>query len=131
MLRRVFHSTQMPPVGFNRGHYSNPEVDRLIDLAGAATTEAERKKYYSEVQKIVAEDAPYISLWNRTNVAVAQPTLTGLHLNAVGRFRSAERRHENPRFVTTKSRDPSTHVVRRPGPAERLRPREADPAPSA
>ena len=31
MLRRVFHSKQMPPVGFNRGFYSNPEVDRLID----------------------------------------------------------------------------------------------------
>jgi peptide/nickel transport system substrate-binding protein len=86
ILRRVFYSTQTPPAGFNRGHYSNPEVDRLLDLAGAATSEAERKKYYGEVQKIVAEDAPYISIWNRTNVAVAQPTLTGLHLNAVGDF---------------------------------------------
>ena len=86
ILRRVFYSTQTPPAGFNRGHYSNAEVDRLLDLAGAATTEAERKKYYGEVQKIVAEDAPYISIWNRTNVAVAQPTLTGLHLNAVGDF---------------------------------------------
>jgi peptide/nickel transport system substrate-binding protein len=88
ILRRVFHSTQTPPAGFNRGHYSNPEVDRLLDLAGAATTEAERKRYYGEVQKIVADDAPYISIWNRTNVAVAQPTLTGLHLNAVGDFES-------------------------------------------
>ena len=86
ILRRVFHSTQTPPAGFNRGHYSNPEVDRLLDLAGTATTESERKKYYGEVQKIVADDAPYISIWNRTNVAVAQPTLTGLHLNAVGDF---------------------------------------------
>ena len=88
ILRRVFYSTQTPPAGFNRGHYSNPEVDRLLDLAGAATSEAERKKYYGEVQKIVAEDAPYISIWNRTNVAVAQPTLTGLHLNTVGNFES-------------------------------------------
>ena len=86
ILRRVFHSTQTPPAGFNRGHYSNPEVDRLLDLAGTATTESERKKYYGDVQKIVADDAPYISIWNRTNVAVAQPTLTGLHLNAVGDF---------------------------------------------
>jgi peptide/nickel transport system substrate-binding protein len=88
ILRRVFHSTQTPPDGFNRGHYSNPDVDRLFDLAGAATSEAERKKYYGQAQKIVAEDAPYISIWNRTNVAVAQPTLTGLHLNAVGNFES-------------------------------------------
>ena len=88
ILRRVFHSTQTPPAGFNRGHYSNPEVDRLLDLAGGATSEAERKKYYGDAQKIIAEDAPYISIWNRTNVAVAQPTLTGLHLNAVGNFES-------------------------------------------
>src|SRR6266850_2549890 len=86
ILRRVFYSTQTPPAGFNRGHYNNPEVDRLLDLAGAATSEAERKKYYGEVQKIVAEDAPYISLWNRTNVAVSRRTLTGLHLNAVSNF---------------------------------------------
>ena len=88
ILRRVFHSAQVPPVGFNRGHYSNPEVDRLLDLASAATTEAERKQYYGEAQKIIAEDAPYISIWNRTNVAVAQPTITGLHLDAVSNFES-------------------------------------------
>jgi peptide/nickel transport system substrate-binding protein len=88
ILRRVFHSTQTPPAGFNRGHYGNPDVDRLLDLAGTATSEAERKKFYGEAQKIIAEDAPYISIWNRTNVAVAQPTLTGLHLNAVGNFES-------------------------------------------
>ena len=89
ILRRVFYSTQTPANGgFNRGYYSNPEVDRLLDLASAATVESDRKKYYGEVQKIVAEDAPYISLWNRTNVAVAQPSLHGLHLNAVGDFES-------------------------------------------
>jgi len=88
ILRRVFYSTQTPPAGFNRGYYNNPEVDRLLDLAGAATTESDRKTYYGEVQKIVADDAPYISLWNRTNVAIAEPTLSGLHLNAVGDFES-------------------------------------------
>ena len=31
ILRRVFHSQQVPPAGFNRGHFSDPEVDRLID----------------------------------------------------------------------------------------------------
>ena len=88
ILRRVFHSAQVPPVGFNRGHYSNPEVDRLLDRASAATTEAERKQYYGEAQKIIAEDAPYISIWNRTNVPVAQPAITGLHLDAVSNFES-------------------------------------------
>ena len=43
MLRRVFHSKQMPPNGFNRGYYENPEVDRLIDAAMAATTDEDRR----------------------------------------------------------------------------------------
>jgi peptide/nickel transport system substrate-binding protein len=88
ILRRVFHSTQTPPAGFNRGHYSNLEVDRLLDLASAASTEAERKQFYGAAQKIIADDAPYISLWNRTNVAVARSVLNGLHLNAVSNFES-------------------------------------------
>ena len=43
MLRRAFHSAQIPPVGFNRGHYKNPEVDELITQASAALDEAERR----------------------------------------------------------------------------------------
>ena len=88
ILRRVFHSSQVPPAGFNRGHYSNPEVDRLIDLASMSLTEADRKRYYGEAQKIVADDAPYIPIWNRTNVIVSQPSLDGLHINPVGDFNS-------------------------------------------
>ena len=38
MLRRVFHSRQTPPAGLNRVHYSNPEVDRLIEAAASAVT---------------------------------------------------------------------------------------------
>jgi peptide/nickel transport system substrate-binding protein len=86
MLRRLYHSDQVPPVGFNRIHYSNPEVDRLIDLAGSAATDDERRRYYSEVQKIVAADAPYISLWYKTNIAVMRPTVSGVRLSAQGDF---------------------------------------------
>jgi peptide/nickel transport system substrate-binding protein len=81
ILRRVFHSQQVPPAGFNRGRYRNAKVDRLLDLATASVDEAERKKYYGEAQKIVAEDAPYIPIWNRTNAVVTQRDLIGLRLN--------------------------------------------------
>jgi len=88
ILRRLFHSKEVPPAGFNRGHYNNPEVDRLIDRATRAIDDADRKKYYSEVQKVIAEDAPYISLWYRTNVTVAQSTLAGLHLGPTSDFQA-------------------------------------------
>ncbi len=86
ILRRVFHSEQVPPAGFNRGHYRNADVDRLIDLASEAATETSRKAYYGEAQRLIAEDLPYVSLWNRTNVVVAQPGVTGLRVNAIGNF---------------------------------------------
>jgi peptide/nickel transport system substrate-binding protein len=86
MLRRLYHSQQVPPVGFNRIYYSNPDVDRLIDLAGTAATDEERLKYYSAVQKAVAEDAPYISLWYKTNVAVARSNIDGVRLSPQASF---------------------------------------------
>ena len=88
ILRRVFHSDQTPPLGFNRGYYRNPDVDRLIDLATQSEDETARAGYYRDAQKLVAEDAPYIPIWNRTNVIVAQRSLNGLHLNAIGDFQA-------------------------------------------
>jgi peptide/nickel transport system substrate-binding protein len=88
MLRRVYHSEQVPPVGFNRTYYKNPAVDRLIDLATRATTDEDRREYYSAAQKVIAEDAPYISLWYKTNVAVTRPNVTGMRLSAQADFMS-------------------------------------------
>jgi peptide/nickel transport system substrate-binding protein len=86
MLRRVFHSEQMPPTGFNRGHYTNPDVDRLIDRATVATDDETRREAYGAAQRLIAEDAPYISLWYKTNVAVGQPSLRGVHLSPSSDF---------------------------------------------
>ena len=83
ILRRVFHSTQIPPSGFNRAYYSNPEVDRLIDLATTSLDEAERKRSYIAAARLIAEDAPMISLWVRANVAVAQSDLEGIALTPI------------------------------------------------
>lgn len=86
MLRRVFHSSQVPPAGFNRGYYSNPDVDRLIEAATASLSETERAALYADAQALIARDAPYISLWYKTNIAVAQPHLTGLRLSPIAEF---------------------------------------------
>ena len=86
ILRRVFHSGQVPPAGFNRGYYSNPEVDRLLESAARAADEATRRRLYGEVQKTIAEEAPYISLWYKTNVAVARRTLAGIQIPPIADF---------------------------------------------
>lgn len=86
MLRRVFHSQQMPPNGFNRGYYANPEVDRLIDAAMVAESEDERRALYGEAQRVIAEDAPYISLWYKTNIAVSGTQIEGVTLTPSAEF---------------------------------------------
>jgi peptide/nickel transport system substrate-binding protein len=102
ILRRVFHSAQVPPAGFNRGYYSNPEVDRLLDLATQALQEPERKRYYSAAQKIIAGDAPYIPIWNRTNVVIAQPTLAGLEVGPTGDYQGLHKVRRIPTTVATR-----------------------------
>lgn len=86
ILRRVFHSQQVPPAGFNRGRFSDPEVDRLIDEASKATDYETRRRLYGKVQQLIAEAAPYVSLWHRTNFALAQPAVEGIRLSPQGDF---------------------------------------------
>jgi peptide/nickel transport system substrate-binding protein len=86
ILRRVFHSGMTPPSGFNRGYYNNPEIDRLIERATVSTDLEQRRRLFANVQKILAKDVPYISLWNKTNYSVAQRTLTGITLRPAADF---------------------------------------------
>jgi peptide/nickel transport system substrate-binding protein len=86
ILRRVFHSEQVPPTGFNRGRYSNARVDRLLDEAAVERDELVRRRLFSEVQRIVAEEVPYVSLWHKTNFAIAQQSVSGVRLNPMADF---------------------------------------------
>jgi peptide/nickel transport system substrate-binding protein len=86
ILRRVFHSTQVPPNGLNRAFYANPDVDRLIDEATASLDDATRLRLYRRVQALVAGDLPIISLWTKVNVAVSQPNLRGITLSPIADF---------------------------------------------
>jgi peptide/nickel transport system substrate-binding protein len=86
ILRRVFHSAQAPPVGFNRGRYANPDLDALLDQATGSEDPARRLDLYARVQRLVADDVPYISLWYKTNVAVAQRGLSGVRLTPIADY---------------------------------------------
>jgi peptide/nickel transport system substrate-binding protein len=78
ILRRVFHSNQIPPAGYNRGTFIDPRVDRLLDEATTSTDNGRRRLLYHQAQRLIAEQAPYISLWCKTNVVVAQRDLSDI-----------------------------------------------------
>jgi peptide/nickel transport system substrate-binding protein len=86
IFNRIFHSKMTPPNGANRGFFSNPEVDRLIEEARAAGGTDERKQAYAEIQRIAARELPYISLWHIDNVCVFNRRISGLKLYPAGDY---------------------------------------------
>ncbi len=86
ILRTRFHSALVPPAGLNRGQYSNPEVDRLLEAGLHSPDPQERYPLYAEAQRIIAEELPYISLWYKKNNAVLRSGLTGFTLSPTGDF---------------------------------------------
>ena len=82
----VFSSKRFPPDGANRGHYRNPRVDELTDKIRVEMDRDERKSLCSDVQKILAEDLPYLPLWFTDVVSVHRRELGELQLSPTGDY---------------------------------------------
>jgi peptide/nickel transport system substrate-binding protein len=82
----AFDSAKFPPNGANRSFYSNPRVDALIDQARRSIEPSVRKPLYAEVQRILAEDVPYINLWYFDNVMVHTRRVHNLKMNSAGNY---------------------------------------------
>jgi len=82
----AFHSRNFPPAGRNRGFYSNPQLDALIDQARRETDQNVRKRLYAQVQKILAREVPSINLWYYDNVLVHTRRVRNVTLNPSGNY---------------------------------------------
>jgi peptide/nickel transport system substrate-binding protein len=80
----VFHSSNIPPKGANRGRYRRQQVDRLLEEGRRTLDMEKRKDIYSAAQKFIALDLPYISLWHHNNVAAMKKNLKGFVLYPAG-----------------------------------------------
>ena len=78
ILNLVFHSSMTPPNGSNRGFYSNPEVDRLIEFGRRESDQGKRKEAFRAIQDIVARDLPYVSMWYNDVVCVYNRRISGV-----------------------------------------------------
>jgi peptide/nickel transport system substrate-binding protein len=86
IFRYTYGSSAFPPKGANRGRYSNPRVDSLLQQAAAETDQTKRRTEYIEVQKILAEDLPGIPLWYPNNEVVHSRRIHGVHPQGSGTF---------------------------------------------
>ncbi len=94
----AFDTAKFPPNGANRGYYSNPRLDALIDKARREIDPQVRKPLYAEVQQILANDVPSINLWYLDNVLVHTRRVKNLTLNPAGNYdflRTAELASQN------------------------------------
>jgi peptide/nickel transport system substrate-binding protein len=87
----AFSTARFSPKGANRGHYSNPRLDALLDDAAASSDTGKRRIDYVEAQQILAHDLPAINLWYRDTVVVHSRRLTNVAPNASGSFAFLEK----------------------------------------
>ncbi len=84
----LFHSQSVPPNGSNRVRYQNERIDQLLIQGRTLLQLDQRKAVYREIQEILANELPYISLWHLQNVAIMKKEVTGYTLYANGDFYS-------------------------------------------
>ncbi len=77
VARSFISSTIGRPFG-NPSGYSNPRVDELFQKGENATDKEERGKYYKELQAILADDLPLLTLREYVITDAAQKTLQGV-----------------------------------------------------
>lgn len=87
----LFHSKSIPDEkgntnGANRGRYRNSEVDWLLEKGREEMDPAKRRIIYSRIQKIIADDLPYISLWHEDNIAIINSKYTNYKISPTASF---------------------------------------------
>lgn len=99
----AFHSSNIPTpdrlsAGANRSAYVNEELDVLLDQGMIEADRNKRREIYVEVQKVLARDLPYVSLWHEHNIAVLSKGTTGYWTTPNARFEALKvtKREERP-----------------------------------
>jgi oligopeptide transport system substrate-binding protein len=81
VLSPLLHSTSST----NRTFYRNPLVDQLLEQARKAFDEAERIPLYREMERLVMDDAPWITQHHLVLNYLYQPYVQGVEFNLLGR----------------------------------------------
>lgn len=82
ILDSVFHSRTMG--SYNWAHYSNPDLDALLTAGLATADDTERARIYSEVQRLIAEEALVLPLYANVSIFGYQSNIQGFRFSAYG-----------------------------------------------
>ncbi|WMM25953.1 glutathione ABC transporter substrate-binding protein [Tissierella sp. MB52-C2] len=82
-LYALYHSSQHGDAG-NRFFYTNPEVDKLLDLGKTEVDQEKRLAAYKEAQEIIVADAPQLFLYFQTQNVGENKAIKGFELHPAG-----------------------------------------------
>jgi peptide/nickel transport system substrate-binding protein len=75
---QIFHSSQSLDGGSNRVSYKNERVDEILTQARTILDREKRNELYREFSRIVADDAPYLFLFERPSLAIVTRRFEGV-----------------------------------------------------
>lgn len=85
-VRSILAYSMIPPTSANTAYYNNPEFDKTLDEALAATDTAKLTDLYAKAQKLVWEDAPWIFLGSDQVIAGEKTYVSGIYLAPDGKL---------------------------------------------
>jgi peptide/nickel transport system substrate-binding protein len=81
-----WHSSAIPPNGYNISYYENPAVDNLIDEAKMALDRDRARELWSQVQRTVYNDQPFTFLLTPYEVNALDKRFCNVEPNAISFF---------------------------------------------
>lgn len=86
-LKDLFSTGKIPGEGVaccNRGRYSNPEVDKMLEDAINSVDKAKAKDLYTQAQAKISEEMPLLPLWYPANMVVTSKRIGPIKISASG-----------------------------------------------
>ena len=83
-IHQMFHGSQIDGGGDNFVHYSNAELDTLIDQARSTVDEQTRMSLWWQAEKILYEDQPYTFLMRRQSMMFVNDRIKNLEVTNLG-----------------------------------------------
>jgi len=72
---------------FNRGRYSNPELDRILKRAAATDDRGRGRELYVQAQEIISREVPMFPLWYAAQMVVARKNVGNINVDMSGDWR--------------------------------------------
>ncbi|HEX8493242.1 MAG TPA: ABC transporter substrate-binding protein [Pyrinomonadaceae bacterium] len=71
---------------FNRGRYSNPELDKILNEAVSTVDRNRARELYVQAQELISREVPMLPLWYPDNMVISRKTVGNIKLDPSGDF---------------------------------------------